>query len=74
MSPHKFRHAAAANYLRHRPGDFVTTQMLLGHKSIKTTLNFYAQIDTATAAKHYDALIAEERGKLDASPPPQRLR
>lgn len=74
MSPHKFRHVGAANYLRHRPGDFVAVQKLLGHKSIKTTLNFYAQLDTATAAKHYDSLIAEEREKLDPPPPPRRLR
>ena len=74
ITPHQFRHVGAANYLRHRPGDFVTVQKLLGHKALKTTLGFYAQLDTSTATKHYNALIAEERDNLDPPPPPRRLR
>jgi integrase len=74
MTPHQFRHVGAANYLRYRPGDFVTAQKLLGHKSLRTTLGFYAQLDTASATKHYNALIAEEQDKFDPPPPPRRPR
>ena len=74
MTPHQFRHLSAWLYLRRHPGDFVTVQKLLGHRNIKTTINFYTKLDTATAAQHYDALIAEERDKLDPSPPPRRQR
>ncbi len=61
MTPHQFRHFSAWLYLRRHPGEFVTVQKLLGHKNIKTTINFYAKLDTATAAQHYDAIIAAER-------------
>lgn len=74
MTPHQFRHLSAWLYLRRHPGNFVTVQKLLGHKNIKTTINFYAKLDTAMAARHYDALIAEEREALKAAPPPRRRR
>ena len=74
MTPHQFRHLSAWLYLRRHPGDFVTVQKLLGHKNIKTTINFYTKLDTATAAQHYDALIAEEREALVVLAPPGRRR
>ena len=74
MTPHQFRHLSAWLYLRRHPGDFVTVQKLLGHKNIKTTINFYAKLDTATAAQHYDTLIAEEREALKAAPPSRGRR
>ena len=52
----------------------MTVQKLLGHKNIKTTITFYAKLDTATAAQNYDALIAEEREALVALAPPRRRR
>ncbi len=74
MTPHQFRHLSAWLYLRRHPGQFVTVQKLLGHKNIKTTINFYTKLDTATAAQHYDALIAEEREALEAINPLRRRR
>ncbi len=64
MTPHQFRHLGACLYLRRHPGDYVTVQKLLGHKNIKTTMSFYAKLDTAMAARYYDALIADERAAL----------
>lgn len=61
MTPHQFRHLGAWLYLRHNPGDFVTVQKLLGHKNIKTTMNFYAKLDTEMAARRYDEVVAAER-------------
>ena len=74
MTPHQFRHLSAWLYLRRNPGEIVTVQKLLGHRNIKTTINFYAKLDTAQAAQHYDALIEEERASLTAPAPPRRPR
>ena len=68
MTPHQFRHFSAWFYLRNRPGDFVTVQKLLGHKNIKTTINFYAKLDTLTAGQHYDEIIANVRESLGREP------
>lgn len=73
MTPHQFRHLGAWLYLRRNPGDYVTVQKLLGHKSIKTTMNFYAKLDASTAARHYDAMIEKERSTLRSTSSP-RLR
>jgi integrase len=68
MTPHQFRHLSAWLYLRRRPGDFVTVQKLLGHKSIKTTMNFYAKLDSETAGRHYDEILAAERESFEQMP------
>jgi hypothetical protein len=41
ITAHQFRHAAAAVFLRHRPSDYESVRRLLGHRSVKTTMNFY---------------------------------
>ena len=38
---HQFRHAAVAIYLKYHPGDYETVRRLLGHRNIRTTINFY---------------------------------
>jgi len=43
---HQFRHAAAAIYLKHHPGDYETVRRFLGHKSQKPTTNFYCGLET----------------------------
>ncbi len=68
MTPHQFRHLSAWLYLRRRPGDFVTVQKLLGHKSIKTTMNFYAKLESETAGRHYDEILAAERESFERMP------
>ena len=41
ITVHQFRHAAAAIYLKHHPGDYETVRRLLGHRNIQTTIKFY---------------------------------
>ena len=36
---HQYRHAAAAVYLKHHPGDYETVRRFLGHRNIRTTVN-----------------------------------
>jgi integrase len=57
LSPHQFRHLAALIGLEAEPGNFEGMKQLLGHKSIRTTVEFYAGINTRRAARHHQRLI-----------------
>jgi len=46
MTVHQFRHACAAIYLKHRPGEYEVVRRLLGHRNIQTTINFYCGLET----------------------------
>ena len=59
MTPHQFRHLAAAIALDAHPGGLGLVRDLLGHKSIKTTTNFYAGMRTREAAKEFDRLLSQ---------------
>jgi integrase len=61
MSAHQFRHFTAKLMLEHSPGAFQATSQLLGHRNVETTINLYAEIDTLTAARHFDRILATER-------------
>jgi integrase len=68
LTPHQFRHACGLLYLAAHPGGHEVVRHLLGHRSIATTLRFYAGMEVAAALRRYDAVILERRreaGKLD---------
>ena len=54
VSPHQFRHITGYLYLKAVPGDYETVRVLLGHKSLQTTIQFYAGMEPSAAAKRYD--------------------
>ena len=56
ITPHQFRHAAAALILEANPGNYELVRRVLGHKNIQTTINFYVGLETAAAAKQYAEL------------------
>jgi site-specific recombinase XerD len=64
---HQFRHAAAAVFLRHRPGEYESVRRLLGHRSIKTTTNFYCGLETMRATRTYGEIV---RRQLSFNPEP----
>jgi integrase len=66
VTPHQFRHAAAAIYLKHRPGDYETVRRLLGHRSIQTTIDFYCGLQTTQATEQFGKLIRQQI-KFDAN-------
>jgi integrase len=66
ITVHQFRHAAAAIYLKHRPGDYETVRRLLGHRSIQTTIDFYCGLQTTQATEQFGKLIREQI-KFDAN-------
>jgi integrase len=57
---HQFRHAAAAIYLKHRPGDYETVRRFLGHRSIQTTVKFYCGLETMRATEDFGKLIRQQ--------------
>ena len=57
---HQFRHAAAAIYLKHRPGDYETVRRLLGHRDIMTTIHFYCGLETMQATEQFGKLIRQQ--------------
>ena len=63
MTPHQFRHLAAALYLDARPEDFETVRQILGHSYGKTTL-IYAGLSSVRASKAYGLIVAAERERL----------
>jgi integrase len=60
ITVHQFRHAAAAIYLKHRPGDYETVRRLLGHRDIQTTTHFYCGLQTMEATERFGELIRQK--------------
>jgi integrase len=56
---HQFRHAAAAIYLRYRPGDYETVRRFLAHRNIRTTINFYCGLETIHATRQFGEIIRQ---------------
>jgi integrase len=59
MHSHLFRHLAGFLILSRNPGEFETVRLLLGHRSIETTIAFYCGMQQATAFRRYDEVISE---------------
>ena len=60
ITVHQFRHAAAAIYLKHRPGDYEMIRRLLGHRDIQTTIRFYCGLETMQATEDFGKLIRQQ--------------
>ena len=59
ITPHQFRHAAAALILKNQPGNYELVRRVLGHRKIQTTIDFYIGLETAPAARQFGEIIAE---------------
>jgi integrase len=70
MTEHQFRHVTA-KLMRDAGADYETIRQLLGHRSIKTTVAFYAGLDTALAARRHSALLEQ---KLEEAQKARALR
>jgi site-specific recombinase XerD len=60
ITVHQFRHAAAAIYLKHRPGDYETVRRVLGHRDIGTTVRYYCGLETIEATEQFGKLIRQQ--------------
>lgn len=65
ITPHQFRHAAAALWLKHHPGDYETVRRVLGHRNIKTTIKFYCGLETMQANESFGDMV---RGLMTFEP------
>jgi integrase len=59
LSAHQFRHLVGFIYLQHHPHGHEVVRRMLGHRDIRTTIGFYAGMETAAAARQYEAVIEE---------------
>ena len=62
ITPHQFRHAAAALILNAQPGNYELVRRILGHRKIQTTIDFYIGLETDAAARQFGEMVA----RLDA--------
>jgi integrase len=60
LTVHQFRHAAAAFYLQHHPGDYETVRRFLGHRNIQTTTNFYCGLQTMQATEEFGKIVRQQ--------------
>jgi hypothetical protein len=67
ITVHQFRHAAAAIYLKHRPGEYENVRRLLGHRNIQTTINFYCGLETTQANEAFGRIIRDQIRLDDAA-------
>ena len=71
---HQFRHAAAAIYLKHHPGDYETVRRLLGHRNTRTTINFYCGLETIQASREFGKIIRDHLRLNPEDRPPETRR
>ncbi len=59
VTAHRFRHVVGYIFLQDHPGQYEIVRLLLGHKDIRTTMRFYASMDTREAHKKWDRFISQ---------------
>ena len=64
LTAQQFRHVVGYLYLLDHPGDYEVVRQMLGHKSILTTMTFYAALDKRVASKKIGEFIARKRAEL----------
>ncbi|MGH6791506.1 MAG: tyrosine-type recombinase/integrase [Methyloceanibacter sp.] len=67
VTPHQFRHLAAAFILEKDPANYEFVRRVLGHKNLQTTITFYIGLETLEAVRKFSAMALED---VDWSPAP----
>ena len=73
LTAHQFRHLAGYLFLKANPGAYEIVRQLLGHRSIDTTLKFYAGMEVAENIRHFDRHV-EQRRQAQSLVPRRRRR
>ncbi len=74
VHPHLFRHLGAFLFLQRNPGQYEPVRQLLGHKSIQTTITFYAGFLNDQAMELYSGVIDSFRREDDPAPTCNKTR
>jgi integrase len=69
LTSHQFRHLGAKTVLEVEHGNYETVRQFLGHKSLKTTVGFYAGIDSRRASRHHQRLLEATLASAPVSRP-----
>jgi integrase len=59
ITPHQFRHLAAAFILDKDPANFEFVRRVLGHTNLQTTINYYVGLETVDAVRKFSAIALE---------------
>jgi integrase len=60
VTPHQFRHLAAALILEKDPANYEFARRILGHTNLQTTINFYVGLETVEAVRKFSAMALED--------------
>jgi integrase len=60
VTPHQFRHLAAAFILEKDPANYEFVRRVLGHKNLQTTINFYVGLETVEAVRKFSVMALED--------------
>lgn len=63
MNPHLYRHFLGWLWLKDDPDRLPDVQRLLGHISLETTLEFYAEIDETFAIDRWQTYLADKKSR-----------
>lgn len=69
LTSHQFRHLSAKTVLEVEHGNYEIVRQFLGHKSLKTTVGFYAGIDSRRASRHHQRLLEATLASAPVSRP-----
>jgi hypothetical protein len=61
MNPHLYRHFVGWLWLKEDPNRLPDVQRLLGHKSLETTLRYYAEIDENLALDRWQTFLTDKK-------------
>jgi len=60
VTPHQFRHLAAAFILEKDPANYEFVRRVLGHTNLQTTINYYVGLQTLDAVRKFSAMALED--------------
>ena len=60
ITPHQFRHAAGTLILNKQPGNYELARRVLGHRSMRTTVQAYCGLETTQATAIFGDIVREK--------------